>query len=94
MAPILTYMNKGLLILTATILVVLILNIVMLKIAKLTDSKKKLFQKYYYAVFGTYLVISSSIPLFENQTWGWLQSAQFVLGLISILFSILIHRKK
>ena len=87
-------MNKGLLILAATILVVLILNKVMLKIAKLTDSKKKLFQKYYNAVFGMFLILSSSIPLFENQTWGWLQSAQFVLGLISILYSILIHRKK
>jgi uncharacterized membrane protein len=82
-------MEKGILILMGTFILVGILHIVSIKTVKLSETKKTRFRKIFWCCYGILFMLSGGINQLEKETFHWSFSLQFIIGLVIVVLSVL-----
>lgn len=82
-------MEKGILILMGTFVLVGILHLVSIKTMKLSETKKTRFRKYFWYCYGILFMLSGGINQLEKETFHWSFSLQFIIGLVIVALSVL-----
>ena len=82
-------MEKGILILMGTFVLVGILHIVSMKTMKLSETKKTRFRKIFWYCYGILFMLSGGINQLEKETFHWSFSLQFIIGLVIVVLTVL-----
>ena len=80
-------MVKGLLILLGTIFVAAILNLVFIKMSKISEAKKIHYRKFFWYFYGIIFMLSGGINLIEKGDIVWI--TQVIIGLVSVILNFL-----
>ena len=82
-------MTKGILILIGTFIIVGILHVVSLKIMKISEAKKSLFQKIYFYLYGAFLILTSGVDIIENNEFSVSSIVMLLCGLAFVISNFL-----
>ena len=82
-------MVKGLLILLGTIFVAAILNLVFIKMSKISEAKKIHYRKFFWYFYGIIFMLSGGINIIEKGEFHWSFTLQFIMGLVTIILNLL-----
>jgi len=80
-------MGKGLLILLGTIFVAAILNLVFIKMSKISEAKKIHYRKFFWYFYGIIFMLSGGINLIEKGDIVWI--TQVIIGLVTVILNFL-----
>ena len=80
-------MVKGLLILLGTIFVAAILNLVFIKMSKISEAKKIHYRKFFWYFYGIIFMLSGGINLIEKGDIVWI--TQVIIGLVTVILNFL-----
>ena len=80
-------MVKGLLILLGTIFEVAILNLVFIKMSKISEAKKIHYRKFFWYFYGIIFMLSGGINLIEKGDIVWI--TQVIIGLVTVILNFL-----
>jgi hypothetical protein len=80
-------MVKGLLILLGTIFVVAILNLVFIKMSKISEAKKIHYRKFFWYFYGIIFMLSGGINLIEKGDIVWITLV--IIGLVTVILNFL-----
>jgi len=80
-------MVKGLLILLGTIFVAAILNLVFIKMSKISEAKKIHYRKFFWYFYGIIFMLSGGINLIKKGDIVWI--TQVIIGLVTVILNFL-----
>ena len=80
-------MIKGLLILLGTIFVAAILNLVFIKMSKISEAKKIHYRKFFWYFYGIIFMLSGGINLIKKGDIVWI--TQIIIGLVTVILNFL-----
>jgi|SaaInlStandDraft_1057018.scaffolds.fasta_scaffold00132_40 hypothetical protein len=86
-------MIEGLLILTTTIAIVMLLNKTFRKFAYLSDTKKSYFRRYYFTFLGGFFVCSCVAMGISNNEWRWIELLNIGFGGLTLILSLAFPKK-
>lgn len=86
-------MIEGLLILTTTIAIVLLLNKTFRKFAYLSDTKKSHFRRYYFTFLGGFFVCNCVAMGISNNEWRWIELLHIGFGGLTLILSLAFPKK-
>ena len=81
-------MFQALLILLLTVGVILLLNKLLLKITRLSEIKKKFFQRYYFILMGMLFLLQGILSIIKGG-WDWSNGFQLLLGSLFIAMIVI-----
>jgi cell division protein FtsW (lipid II flippase) len=82
-------MEKGVLILIGTFVVVGVLHIISMRAMRLSETKKTHFRKFFWYFYGIIFMISGGINLIDKGAFHWSFFLQFIIGLLTIILNLL-----
>ena len=82
-------MEKGILILLGTFIVVAILHVVSMKIMKISEAKKSSFRKVFFYIYGVFLVLSGILQCIEKDEIRVVFLIQILVGLVMVILNFL-----
>ena len=82
-------MEKGILILLGTFIVVAILHVVSMKMTKISEAKKSSFRKVFFYIYGVFLVLSGILQCVEKDEIRIVFLIQFLVGLVTVILNFL-----
>jgi hypothetical protein len=82
-------MEKGLLILLGTFVVVGVIHFFSLKTMKISESTKTVYRKFFWYFYGGVFMISSAVNLFQGGALDWVFTLQFFTGLVIVILHLL-----
>ena len=80
-------MVKGLLIILGTIFVAAILNLVFIKMSKISEAKKIHYRKFFWYFYGIIFMLSGGINLIKKGDIVWI--TQVIIGLVTVILNFL-----
>ena len=80
-------MEKGILILLGTFIVVAILHVVSMKIMKISEAKKSSFRKVFFYIYGVFLVLSGILQCIEKDEIRVVFLIQSLCGLVFVVLN-------
>ena len=80
-------MVKGLLILLGTIFVAAILNLVFIKMSKISEAKKIHYRKFFWYFYGIIFMLRGGINLIKKGDIVWI--TQVIIGLVTVILNFL-----
>ena len=82
-------MEKGILILLGTFIVVAILHVVSMKIMKISEAKKSSFRKVFFYIYGVFLALSGILQCIEKDEIRVVFLIQSLCGLVMVILNFL-----
>ena len=82
-------MEKGILILLGTFIVVAILHLVSMKMTKISEAKKSSYRKLFWYLYGAFFLLSGVINLLEKEAFSWIFSIEILVGLAILILNFL-----
>ena len=82
-------MEKGILILLGTFIVIAILHVVSMKIMKISEAKKSSFRKVFFYIYGVFLVLSGILQCIEKDEIRVVFLIQSLCGLVMVILNFL-----
>ena len=82
-------MFKGLSILVATFAVVGILQFLIIRLSKLSETKNSHYRKFFWYIYGIIFMLSGGVNLIEKGEFHWSFTFQFIIGLITLILNAL-----
>lgn len=82
-------MEKGLLILIGTFLIVGVVHFVSMRTSKLSETKKSHYRKFFWYFYGIIFMLSGGVNLIEKGEFYWSFTLQFILGLVTVILNLL-----
>ena len=80
-------MEKGILILLGTFIVIAILHVVSMKIMKISEAKKSSFRKVFFYIYGVFLVLSGILQCIEKDEIRVVFLIQSLCGLVFVVLN-------
>ncbi len=81
-------MEKALLILLGTFVVVGMIHFLSVKMMKISKTKKKLYRKFFWYIYGVIFMLSAVVNLGEGGAF-WVFILQFIIGLLTVILNLL-----
>lgn len=82
-------MEKGLLILIGTFLIVGVVHFVSMRTSKLSETKKSHYRKFFWYFYGIIFMLSGGVNLIGKGEFHWSFTLQFILGLVTVILNLL-----
>ncbi len=82
-------MKKGFLILIRVFVVVGILHFVSMRTMKLSETKKTIYRKFFWHLYGIIFMLSGGLNLIEKGEFHWSFTLQFIIGLVTVILNLL-----
>lgn len=82
-------MEKGLLILLGTFVMVGMIHFLSVKMMKISETKKKLYRKFFWYIYGVIFMLSAVVNLNEGGALYWVFVLQFIIGLLTVILNLL-----
>ena len=82
-------MGKGILILLGTFIVIAILDVVSMKMTKISEAKKSSFRKVFFYIYGVFLIFSGILQCIEKDEIRIVFLIQSLCGLAFVILNFL-----
>ncbi len=86
-------MIQGVLIMTVTLAIVLLLKKAFIRLAELSEAKKSHFRRFYLIFLGVFFIIHGIVMGISNNAWGWIELFNIGFGSFAVILSLAFPQK-